>query len=62
MAFSLRYFFASEDGAVTVDMVVLTGMLVGLGFAVLTSIAGGALNHSTGLGAHMDDRELTSTY
>jgi hypothetical protein len=31
-------FFASEDGAVTVDWVVLTAAVVGLGFAVIIPI------------------------
>ena len=55
-------FLAHEDGAVTVDWVVLTAAVVGMGFAVLTSIAGGALDHSTGLGAHLDTRALTTSY
>ena len=62
MVTSARQFIEAEDGAVTVDWVVLTGMVVGLGFAVLTSIAGGALDHSNGLGAHLDTRDVTSTY
>lgn len=33
---------ADEDGAVTVDWVVLTAAIVGLGIAVLTSVSGGA--------------------
>lgn len=34
-------FFSEEEGAVTVDFVVLTGGIVGLGIAVLTSVGGG---------------------
>ncbi len=34
-------FFADESGAVTVDWVVLTAAIVGLGIAVLTSVSGG---------------------
>ncbi|MBV7409250.1 hypothetical protein [Maritimibacter sp. DP1N21-5] len=34
-------FRAEEDGAVTVDWVVLTAAIVGLGIAVLTSVSGG---------------------
>ena len=33
-------FFADESGAVTVDWVVLTAAIVGLGIAVLTSVGG----------------------
>lgn len=51
-----------EDGAVTVDMVVLAAAIVGFGTAVIWNIAGGALDHSNGLGAHMDSRTITTTY
>lgn len=36
-----KQFHADEDGAVTVDWVVLTAAIVGLGIAVLTSVSGG---------------------
>jgi Flp pilus assembly pilin Flp len=36
-----KQFRAEEDGAVTVDWVVLTAAIVGLGIAVLTSVSGG---------------------
>ena len=36
-----KYFMRDEDGAVTVDWVVLTAAIVGLGIAVLTSVSGG---------------------
>ena len=35
-------FFADEDGAVTVDWVVLTAAIVGLGIAVLSTVSGGS--------------------
>ncbi len=37
----IKNFKADEDGAVTVDWVVLTAAIVGLGIAVLTSVSGG---------------------
>ncbi|MDE9449414.1 hypothetical protein J3R80_02890, partial [Aliiroseovarius sp. Z3] len=37
----IKTFQADEDGAVTVDWVVLTAAIVGLGIAVLTSVSGG---------------------
>ena len=40
-----------ESGAVTVDWVVLTAALVGLGVAVISTVAGGATDTATGLGA-----------
>lgn len=51
-------FFESEDGAVTVDWVVLTAAIVGMGVAVITTVSRGALDHSTGVGAHLEQREL----
>ena len=38
----IHNFARDEDGAVTVDWVVLTAAVVGLGIAVLTSVSGGA--------------------
>ena len=55
-------FFRDERGAVTVDWVVLTAAIVGLGAAVITTVANGALDHSTGLGAHMGDQTVTTAY
>ena len=40
----IKNFKRDEDGAVTVDWVVLTAAIVGLGIAVLTSVAGGTTN------------------
>ncbi|WP_432447929.1 Flp family type IVb pilin [Aliiroseovarius marinus] len=37
----IKTFKADEDGAVTVDWVVLTAAIVGLGLAVLSSVSGG---------------------
>ena len=43
-----------ESGAVTVDWVVLTAAVIGLGFAVTRSIIAGATNDSArGVGAHL---------
>jgi Flp pilus assembly pilin Flp len=55
-------FLSQEDGAVTVDWVVLTAAIVGMGAVVISTVAGGALDHSTGLGAHLLAEELTTTY
>jgi len=38
----LARFLNKEDGAVTVDWVVLTAAVVGLGVAVLSTVSGGA--------------------
>ena len=36
-----KNFARDEDGAVTVDWVVLTGAIVGLGMVVMTTVGGG---------------------
>ncbi|WP_434288627.1 Flp family type IVb pilin [Celeribacter sp. SCSIO 80788] len=46
-----KNFSRDEDGAVTVDWVVLTSAVVGLGIAVLTTVAGGTKT----LGAKISD-------
>ncbi|MDF1872264.1 hypothetical protein [Vannielia sp.] len=49
----LSRFARDEDGAVTVDWVVLTAAIVGLGIGVVTLIADGAINYSSSLGSHV---------
>ena len=46
-------FLKSEDGAVTVDWVVLTASIIALGLAVVVSIAGGVTSVSGGLGTNL---------
>ena len=58
MTTKIAQFLNSEDGAVTVDWVVLTAAIVGLGIAVITTVSNGALNHATGLGAHLDSQSV----
>ena len=53
----LAKFFQEEDGAVTVDWVVLTAAIVGLGVAVITTVSRGALDQSTGLGVRLENTE-----
>ncbi len=43
----VKTFKRDEDGAVTVDWVVLTAAIVGLGIAVLTSVSGGTTSLPT---------------
>lgn len=43
---TFKNFIKDEDGAVTVDWVVLTSAIVGLAIAVLVSVSGGVLNLS----------------
>ncbi|QCP84659.1 pilus assembly protein [Cereibacter sphaeroides] len=44
-----KTFRADEDGAVTVDWVVLTAAIVGLGIAVVTTVSGGLRDAATTL-------------
>ena len=53
MTYILKHFAKSEDGAVTVDWVVLTAAIVGLGIAVITTVSGGATDTANGLGARL---------
>lgn len=46
-------FLKGESGAITVDWVVLTAALIGLGLAVITTVSNGALDHAGGLGANL---------
>ena len=55
-----RSYWRSEDGAVTVDWVVLTAAIVGLGVAVIATIAGGATNTSGSLGASLQSGTVTA--
>ncbi len=58
MTRQLITFLKSDDGAVTVDWVVLTAAIVGLGLAVIGTVSNGALDHAQGLGAHMDSQSV----
>lgn len=56
----INRFRQNEDGAVTVDWVVLTAAIVGLGVAVIALVADGALDHSTGVGAHLSAQSIAT--
>ena len=55
-------FLKDEAGAVTVDWVVLTAAIVGLGIAVLTSVGGGTSDLADVISGDMATRGITSTY
>lgn len=57
MLSKLITFLSAERGAVTVDWVLLTAIIVGMGIMVISIIAGGAMDHSDGLGAVLDRRK-----
>jgi Flp pilus assembly pilin Flp len=52
---AIKTFAADESGAVTVDWVVLTAALVGLGLAVMTVISGGLENLTGDINAVLAD-------
>ena len=51
----IKNFRADEDGAVTVDWVVLTAAIVGLGIAVMASVRGGATDLAGDIGTNLTD-------
>lgn len=53
-----RDFLRDEHGAVTVDWVVLTAAIVGLGLAVIVLVADGATDLSAGVGANLTNMEI----
>ena len=58
---NLTNFLKSEDGAVTVDWVVLCAAIIGLAILVVTTIITGATDVSTGLGASLNNSELPNS-
>ena len=54
-------FRKDEDGAVTVDWIVLTAAIIGLAIALLLLIANSATDKSDGVGARVETQEI-STY
>ena len=52
---NLKAFAANESGAVTVDWVVLTAAIVGLGIAVLTSVSGGTTSLADKISGELAD-------
>ena len=54
---NINTFINDESGAVTVDWVVLTAALVGLGLAVMSVVSGGIENLSTDIGQSLTDTD-----
>ncbi len=50
----IQNFMANEDGAVTVDWVVLTAAVVGLGIAVLSAVSNGAETMAANIEAELN--------
>ena len=55
-------FLKDESGAVTVDWVVLTAAIVGLGIAVRTSVGGVTTTLADKVSSHMATRNVTTAY
>ncbi len=55
-------FLNDESGAVTVDWVVLTAAIVGLGIAVMTSVGAGTTTFADKISSHMGAETVTTTY
>jgi len=55
-----KNFARDEDGAVTVDWVVLTAAIVGLGIAVISTVAGGVGDLGDDIAAALDGTDETS--
>ena len=51
----MKTFLNDESGAVTVDWVVLTAAIVGLGIAVLTSVGGGTTTLAESISTNLAD-------
>ena len=60
MFWYVKQFARSEDGAVTVDWVVLTAAIIGLGLAVLVPIGLAATDTSTGVASAVNASTVTS--
>ncbi len=58
----IKTFQADEDGAVTVDWVVLTAAIVGLGIAVLTTVGGATDDYADKIGSHLTSQGVKTTY
>jgi Flp pilus assembly pilin Flp len=54
----INKFFNDESGAVTVDWVVLTAAVVGLGVAVLVTVKGGAEKMATNISTELGDATI----
>ncbi len=58
----IKTFQRDEDGAVTVDWVVLTAAIVGLGIAVLTTVGDATDDYADKIGAHLSSQGVKTTY
>jgi len=57
-----KKFHAEEEGAVTVDWVVLTAAVVGLGIAALAAIKGGTGALTSKINEHLSGASISTTF
>lgn len=57
-----KSFKNDEAGAVTVDWVVLTAAVVGLGVAALAAVKGGTGTLSTAINTHLAGQSISTTF
>lgn len=59
---NINQFLSDESGAVTVDWVVLTAALVGLGLAVISVISSGLEDLSGDIGTQLEADHITNAF
>ncbi len=58
----IKNFVSNESGAVTVDWVVLTAAIVGLGLAVMTVVSGGTETLTNKISDKMTSQTISSSF
>jgi hypothetical protein len=58
----IKKFHAEDEGAVTVDWVVLTAAVVGLGIAALAAVRGGTGSLTTKISAQLASQSIRTTF
>jgi Flp pilus assembly pilin Flp len=59
---AIKNFDRDEEGAVTVDWVVLTAAIVGLGVAALAAVRGGTGTLTTKISAQLASQSISTTF
>ncbi len=59
---TIKTFLSNESGAVTVDWVVLTAALVGLGLAVISVVSGGLEDLSGDINSQLTSDHITDAF
>ena len=57
-----KKFHAEEEGAVTVDWVVLTAAVVGLGVAALAAVRAGTGHLTTSINGYLSSQSIMTTF